>query len=195
MNTKNRHSIRLKGYDYSQPGAYFITICIQNKQCLLGNIVNRKMIMNDSGIMVRNIWQQLPKRFNHINTEIFIVMPNHVHGIISIHGRGESCIRPESCIHPESHIHPESCTGDHKDRPYGTLPNTIGRIVQAFKSTTTLEYVHGVNQSAWIPFEKKLWQRNYYEHIIRDQKDFNRIYEYIENNPLNWQSDCLNARL
>ena len=109
--------------------------------------------------------------------------------------RGESCIRPEKTdiktdepIKTDNHIK----TGDHKDRPYGTINNSIGRIIQAFKSITTHEYTIGVKQYNWPPFNGKLWQRNYYEHVIRNEHELNKIREYIINNPLKWDLDVEN---
>ena len=112
-------------------------------------------------------------------------MPNHVHGIImlmdSIHRRGESRIRPNPHIGPNQ--------GDHKDRPYGTLTGTIGRIIQTFKSATTHEYIIGVRQYGWLPFFNKFWQRNYYERVIRNEVELNQVRQYIQDNRFNWETD------
>ncbi len=208
---QNRRSIRLQGYDYSQAGAYFMTICTQNRKCRFGDIVDGKMRLNDAGRMIQTVWDELPRRDANIDLDIFIVMPNHIHGILVFHGRGESCIRPG----PESSddhsagdcraVHGKSgnChaggyhaggyhAGDHKDRPYGTLPGMVGRIVQAFKSITTHEYIQGVKQNGWPSFSGKLWQRNYWEHIVRNETELNRIREYIHNNLGKWELDKLN---
>jgi len=112
MCVHHRLSIRLKGYDYAQAGAYFVTICTQNRQCLFGDIVDGEMRLNANGREVQALWNELPNRFARLELDAFAVMPNHVHGIIVIPGRGESCIRPDDCQQPNS--------GDHKDRPYGT---------------------------------------------------------------------------
>lgn len=116
-------------------------------------------------------------RNGQISLDEFVVMPNHIHGIIIIHRRGESCIRPNSS------------RGDHKDRPYGTEPYSIGRVVQAFKSITTNKYIWGVQENKWPAFPDSLWQRNYYEHIIRDENELHNICEYVANNPTNWADD------
>lgn len=185
MNEKKRHrrSIRLKGYDYSQKGAYFITICTQNRECLFGDIADGVMRLNGAGKMIRSVWDGLPIRFSNMELDEFIIMPNHVHGVVLLNRRGESCIRP-SCIRPN--------TNDHMSRPHGTLPGTLGRIMQAFKSLATHEYTGGVKQSGWMPFPGKLWQRNYWDRIIRDEPELNQIREYIINNPLTWKLDSLN---
>jgi len=172
-----RHTIRLKDYDYSQEGAYFITICIQNRQCLFGDIKDGNMFLNQAGEMVRSVWENLSRRFVHVISDEYIVMPNHIHGVIIIDRRGESCIRPNYSM------------GDHKDRPYGTATNSIGRIIQAYKSVTTNRYILDVKKHNWPPFAGRLWQRNYYEHIIRNEKDLHEIREYIANNPINWEKD------
>ena len=204
----HRRSIRLKGYDYSMAGAYFVTMCVSNRQRLFGNVIDGKMILNEAGRMVETIWMQLAIRFEFIELDEFTVMPNHFHGILVLSGRGESCIRPvsdescirtdsdESCIRTgrgESCIRPSTVSGDHKDRPDGTLPGTVGRVIQAFKSISTHEYINGVKHKNWTPFPGKLWQRNYYEHIIRDDESLKRIRAYIINNPLQWAYDRENS--
>ena len=181
----NRRSIRLKGFDYSTSGVFFVTVCTQNRVCLLGECTNGELHPNGAGRMVKTAWNDLPVRFPTITLDEVIVMPNHIHGIIIIQSpnrRGESRIRPES----ES-----ESPGDHEDRPndrpHGTLPGTLGRIVQAFKSITTVAYIDGVRRHGWPAFPGRLWQRNYYEHIIRDEDDLNRIRQYIINNPVEWE--------
>ena len=181
----HRRSIRLQGTDYSQAGAYFATVCTQNYECLFGSIADDKMRLNDAGRMVQMMWEEIPHRFSNALLDASIVMPNHFHGILILtdNGRGESCIRPDG-----DEVDPQN-EGDHKDRPYGTLPGTLGRIVQAFKSITTHQYIHGVKQNAWPPFPGKLWQRNYYEHIIRDESSLHHIRQYIMDNPVKWEFD------
>ena len=176
---KNRQSIRLRKYDYSQSGVYFVTICTQNKKCFLGNIVNDEMVLNDAGQMVESIWSELPERFPHVKLDEFVIMPNHFHGTV-VFRTGESCVRPATG---------EQSTGEHKVRPYGTLSGTLGRIMQAFKSITTHKYIAGVKQKQWPPFPGKLWQRNYYEHIVRDENELNDIRKYIMDNPKKWDLD------
>ena len=182
----HRRSIRLQGYDYAQAGAYFVTICIKNRECLFGEIVNGQMILNDAGRTIEAIWEGLPNRFPFIEQDQFGVMPNHVHGIIVLTGR-----------RPIQGDQPHPALGDHQDRPYalhGTLPGTIGRVVQAFKSLTTNEYIAGIRCHEWQPFASRLWQRNYYEHIIRDEDSLNRIREYIATNPFRWELDRENPQ-
>lgn len=112
-------------------------------------------------------------------------MPNHFHGIIILNERrGESCIRSDF----EHKVQGEK-QGEHKVRPYGTDTDSLGRILQAFKSMTTYAYIRGVKESGWTPFPGRLWQRNYYERIIRDEKELAGIREYIQQNPMKWADD------
>ncbi len=184
MPERNRKSIRLKTYDYSRAGAYFITICAKNRGCLFGEIIEEKMVLNNAGQMVESVLAELSVRFPKIELDESIIMPNHFHGIIlfSRHYREESCIG-------HSALDNHRGQGDYKNRPYGTPPDTLGRIVQAFKSITTLKYINGVKHYHWPSFSEKLWQRNYYEHIIRDENDLEQIRGYIINNPMQWESD------
>ena len=133
----NRQSSRLKDYDYSQEGAYFITICVQGRRALLGDVRHGTILLSHLREIVRSEWIKLPKRFSNVLLDEFIIMPNHVHGIIIIDGRGESCIRPKYSIADHG-------KGDHKDRPYGTAANSVGRIIQAYKSITTNKYILSV---------------------------------------------------
>ncbi len=173
----HRRSIRLKGYDYTQAGAYAVTICTHNRDCLFGEIADGEMRLNDGGRMLERAWGELPVRFHHMDLDGFVVMPNHFHGILVLHPH----VGLESAD--------EKTKGEHRVRPNGTLPDTVGRIVQAFKSITTHKYITGVKQNGWPPFPGKLWQRNYYERIIRNEGELKRIREYIVNNPARWELD------
>jgi putative transposase len=183
-----RRSLRLKEYDYSQAGAYFVTICTRNRECIFGHIYDSGMQLNDAGRMVQSVWDKLPTRFPGLGLDAFVVMPNHVHGVIVLVGAGlalsdnEGAGRGESCIRPGG-------SGNHKDRPYGTAVGSVGRIMQAFKSMVTHEYVMGVRQHGWPPFQGQLWQRNYYEHVIRKEDDLNDVRQYIFDNPAHWAED------
>jgi len=174
----HRQSLRLRGYDYSQEGAYYVTICTRNRKRLFGNIIGKEMQLNEAGKMIRSIWKELPLRFPNIDLDEFIIMPNHIHAVLVI-------IRAD--------IHTDESRILTEERPNGTLPGTVGRILQAYKSLTTDKYIAGVKQWGWKPFSRKLWQRNYWEHIIRDEKDYNYICEYIYDNPAQWDNDPLNT--
>jgi len=180
----HRRSIRLRGYDYAQAGAYFVTICVQGRECLFGQIVNARMVLNDAGRMVQAQWEQLPERFNTIELDIHIVMPNHFHGIVIITNPVGAGLVPAPAPAPA----PGATT---RVAPTGPRRPTLGDIIGAFKSLTTNAYIRGVREYGWPPFDKRLWQRNYYEHIIRDAADLERIREYIANNPAKWPDDRL----
>lgn len=188
----HRRSIRLRGYDYSSAGAYFVTFCVHGRECLFGDIADGEMRPNGAGRMVAEVWQNLPGRFPLVELDEFVVMPNHFHGIVIISGRGEPCVRPpldvaKPCVRPD--LIAVEKPGDHKDRPYGTRDDSLGRIVQAFKSETTVGYTRGVRTFHWPPFASRLWQRNYYEKVIRDDAELAAIREYILFNPHNWMQD------
>jgi len=169
----HRRSIRLKGYDYSQPGAYFITICTQDRACLFGEVVDGEMRLNDAGQMVQDVWDELPAFYPSVQTDAFIVMPNHIHGIIILVG-ADPCVCPDEIGQPQM-IAPTRLS----------LPDVVHR----FKTMTTKRYIDGVKKFGWTPFRRRLWQRNYYEHIIRNDHALQRIREYIWTNPLRWHLD------
>ena len=179
----HRRSIRLQGYDYSQPGLYYITICTQNKACFFGKINNGKMVLNGAGTMIKTIWSEIPVHYHGFDIHEFVVMPNHVHGIIQIISNPAPVgTGPRAC--PDNDGHPI------KGHPQGVAPTmTLFDIMQRFKSFTTNQYIEGVKQNNWHPFNKKLWQRNYYEHVIRNEKAYDKICEYIATNPQQWQND------
>ena len=180
----HRRSIRLKGYDYSQSGLYFITICTQNQACLFGEINDAEMILNEAGIMLDNKWLELKNRYPNIDLYEYIVMPNHFHGIIEIVANGHLQNGHEQGGQPQGG-QPQGGQPQ-GGQPQGIAP-TVGDMIGAFKSLVTNEYIRNVKQNNWQRFKGKLWQRNYYEHIIRDEKSYLKIAEYIETNPLKWQ--------
>ena len=173
----HRKSIRLKGYDYTQAGLYFITICTQKRAFLFGNIMDGEMLLNDAGMMVENQWLKLPNRFQNIQLHEYVVMPNHFHAILEIVG--------------VTLVVAQNNNEYQKGQPQGIAPTgkTIGNMIGAFQSIVTVEYIRGVKTLGWQPFDGKLWQRNYWEHIIRNDNEYQRISNYIINNPLNWKND------
>lgn len=183
-NIHHRKSIRLKGYDYSQAGLYFITICVQDRLCLFGDIVDGEMILNDPGRMVENEWIKLPQRFPNIELHEFVVMPNHFHSIVEIVFGATLVVAPNERGQPPLSGQPQGIAPTDN-------PKTVGDIVGAFQSIVTVEYIRGVKRLGWQPFNGKLWQRNYWEHIIRNEQSYHRISEYIINNPKNWVIDKL----
>ncbi len=207
-NIHQRKSIRLKGYDYSQVGLYFITICVQERACLFGEISMGEMILNDAGDMVQKEWSALSKRFTNIELHEFVVMPNHFHAILQIVAVGAplvgallgALLGPQNDVGAQIGVGAPNGIGDGRPpdigRPQGHAPTvltnkTVGDMMDAFKSITTVEYIHGVKTMGWEPFNGKLWQRNYYEHIIRNEQSFQTIADYIINNPAKWANDKL----
>lgn len=180
-NIHHRRSIRLKGYDYAQAGLYFITICTQNRACLFGNITNGEMILNDAGMMIETEWMNLKKRFTNIELHEYVTMPNHFHAILEIVGATLVVAQNDVVTQNE----------DRATTRVIPTGKTIGDIMDAFKSITTVEYIRDVKTMGLQPFNGKLWQRNYWEHIIRNENDYHRIAAYIINNPQNWDNDKL----
>ena len=180
----NRRSIRLKGYDYSQQGLYFITICCQDRACLFGDISNGEMVLNDAGNMIEKWYRELENKFPDKICHEMVVMPNHFHCIIENHPK----------MQMDDHERP---TDNHvglsrRGRPDNKKYNaTIGDAMEWFKTMTTNEYIRGVKTQNWKRFNKKLWQRNYWEHIIRNEQSMDRIAAYIINNPEKWSADKL----
>lgn len=162
--THHRRSIRLKGYDYSQAGLYFITICVQDRRCIFGRITFNEMILNDFGMVAHQQWENLPQLFPNMDLGAFQIMPNHMHGIISLHSLPAGAVR-------------------------ATLTVALGNIVGAYKSLVANECLKIHKQKHPDETMGKLWQRNYYEHIIRDETSYQRISAYIANNPKNWTGD------
>jgi REP element-mobilizing transposase RayT len=180
---RRRRSIRLRGYDYSQAGAYFITICTQNRLCLFGEIVDGGMRLNAAGKMVKTVWDEIPAYYPSIDIDEFIVMPNHIHGIVSIVGAA-----------PRGRPDPRGCGQAQGPAPTGGPASTrlsLPDVVHRFKTMTTKRYVDGVKRNDWPPFPGNLWQRNYWEHVVRNESELNRIREYIRHNPAKWQLDKL----
>jgi putative transposase len=184
----HRRSIRLKGYDYRQAGAYFVTICTQDRAFLFGYVAHGEMRLNEAGKMVCDAWNDLPAFYLGVQTDAFIVMPNHIHGIIIL-----AEADPRVCpAQPSVGVGPRAYPGQPQEmgQPQGVAP-TLGLpdVVHRFKTMTTKRYADGVKRLGWEPFRGRLWQRNYYEHIIRNEESLNRIREYILTNPMRWALD------
>lgn len=177
----HRRSIRLKDYDYSQAGAYYVTINVQNRECLFGKIVNYDMKLNDAGMMIEEQWNALLERFPDLELDVYQIMPNHFHGIIVVGAAFMAALDSEN-------------KADTRSGADTRLAPTLGDIVEAFKSITTHEYILGVDNKNWPRFYKRLWQRNYYEHIVRDEVDLERIRDYIQSNPADWDEDEENPK-
>ncbi len=167
---ENRRSIRLKNYDYSYPGAYFITICTQHRKYLFGNVIDGKMQLNKFGKIVKAEWLETPIIRQNVELDMFVIMPNHLHGII--------------VIVDDTNVGAYSNTPLQKTNTFRSPSRTLGAIIRGFKSAAT----KNINEYRWTP-GIPVWQRNYYEHIIRSKGELSRIREYIHTNPLKWEFD------
>ena len=173
----HRRSIRLKGYDYSQPGAYFFTISAQGRRELFGSVADDEMHLNAAGEMVHRRWQELGRRFAKVALDAFVVMPNHAHGIVFL----ENPSPKEGLVVAGSR--------KQEERRGTTERVPLSKVVQWLKTVTTNEYIRGVENLGWPPFDGKLWQRNYWERVIRDERELARFRRYIVDNPLQWDLD------
>lgn len=148
---------RLKNFDYSTNGAYFITICTKNKECIFGSVGADSI----SARMIEDIFIKAINGYSNVYSPKYVIMPNHFHAIIVI------------------------------DRADMESAPTVSEIVQSFKRQTTIEYIKLVKKGVIPPFDKAIWQRSFYDHIIRNENDYNEIWQYIEQNPKRWKEDKL----
>jgi putative transposase len=167
----HRRSIRLQGYDYAQEGTYFVTIVTSGRECVFGEVVGGEMQLNRSGIIARDVWLQTATLRPNVEVDAFSVMPNHIHGIITMIRRGVLQYAPTT-------RNAISQLSDHSPS------QTLGAIIRGFKGASTkLINVHRGTPGS------PLWQRNYYEHIIRNERSMDNIRQYIDGNPLRWAED------
>jgi putative transposase len=174
-----RRSIRLQEYDYSQPGGYFVTVVTHHRACIFGEVIGGKMKLNDYGKIASTEWLRTPTLRTNVQAyeEEFVVMPNHIHGIIWIteadeHCKGAATLRP---YYNKDTI---------KDNKINVLPKSLGAIVRSYKSSVTYQ----INMIRKSP-GGHVWQRNYYEHILRGEADWETIHKYMLVNPENWGND------
>ncbi|GIV10512.1 MAG: hypothetical protein KatS3mg020_0003 [Fimbriimonadales bacterium] len=162
----HRRSIRLQGYNYKTPNAYFVTIVTQHRKPLFGEITDGQMRLNAVGQMIARWWKELEQKFPTVQSDAYIIMPNHLHAIIRLRPAKPS----EEAI-------------------------SLATVMQWFKTMTTNEYIRHVKQDGWTPLEHRLWQRNYYERIIRNREEWESIRHYILINPQHWAEDPENPLL
>jgi putative transposase len=162
-----RTNLRLRSYNYAWQGDYFVTICTQNRRCLFGQIAESTMKLNQFGEVLESVWKEIPFHYPEISNEIFKVMPNHIHGIITI----RKVERAGS-------------------KPAPTKPYHLSEIVRAFKTYSSRK-INDIRRTQGTT----IWQRNYYEHIIRDESDYRQIVEYILFNPAKWEADPENPAI
>ena len=176
----HRRSIRIKGYDYSQAGAYYVTIVMYQRDCLFGEIKNEEMHLNDFGKIADECWRAIPEHFPFVELGMYVIMPNHVHGIIVI--RNDE-LTSNVVVGATQWVAPTTPG----NRPKGPKPKSLGTIIGQFKSAVSYRINKEYNATG-------IWQRNYYEHIIRDEKDLQNKTDYIEANPSLWDEDDNNPR-
>jgi putative transposase len=164
MKYPKRKSPRKQDFDYRSTGLYFITICTQNRLPYFGYIQNGLMCLNDSGGMVMSFWDKISVKFPTVTVYTCVVMPNHTHAVLVLQ-------------HEKRDIADTSLTD----------------IIRWFKSITTHTYMEGVHQKGWEPFQKKLWQRSFHDHIIRDERAWQYIVNYVVTNPARWEDDTYYA--
>lgn len=178
----HRRSIRLKGYHYSQAGVYFVTLCISDFQYCLGRMENGRIRLSPVGEITDKYWQEIPHHFNHVELDEYVVMPNHIHGILILNNHNMVGIQNFESL---------PITQNHQIHRYQhIIPHSISSIIRAFKSAIT----HWCRGNGFKNFH---WQRNYYEHIVRGENELNRIRKYIiaaqavpfGKNPLKWEID------
>ncbi len=220
-NIHHRHSIRLQGYDYSQAGLYFITICCENMICQFGKVENDKMLLNDAGKNADECWLTIPVHFPTAILHHHIIMPNHVHGIIELTTVGaEGVVGVEGVVGAETVVGAENflpLLPNVENKFQKMIPRSIGSIVKGFKigvskwfrqndldgivdvgAETVVVGAETVGAENFLPLrfepKKSIWQRNYYEHIIRDGESYQKIADYIVNNPSKWNEDKFHFR-
>ena len=190
-----RQSIRLKGWDYSHPGLYFITICAQYHTHLFGYIQNKKMHLNDAGKMVEKWYFEMENKYPNMKCDVHTVMPNHFHCIVHIiendnvkrDAHAGTSLR--GCHETDGHPEPKPQYGPDNKKYHASLFD----MMDWFKTMSTNEYIRGVKNNNWPRFEKRLWQKRYWDHIIRDERSYINISNYIKNNPAKWDEDKFNS--
>lgn len=179
LHLRHRRSVRLQGYDYGRSGAYFITVCTKGRACWFGEILGEEMVLTQKGRIVEQCWSAIPEHFEHVSLGAFVVMPNHLHGVIWI---ADNTV---GARHAVPNPQPNAQQGSNPKERFGKpVSGSIPTIIRSFKSAATraINLLEGRAQNG-------VWQRNYHEHIIRDEEALNSIRAYIANNPARWQYD------
>lgn len=157
-----RRATRLRGYDYRTPALYHVVTTTAGNVCRFGDVQAGLMQLNEIGEMIFDYWNAIPDKFPAVSLDASVIMPNHLHGIIFI-----------------------------EPQPHDSLSVSLGDVMKWFKGITGHQYTRGVHERGWPPYQREFWHRSYYDHIVRDECDLNRIRTYIANNPANWNIDRL----
>lgn len=185
----NRKSLRLKGWDYHTPGWYFVTICAKEMASFFGTVVKGRMVLNDAGRMVKQVWDEIPRFYEGVEIDEAVVMSNHFHGVVRlVQGKGRT--PTWGCERVPTGGQERAPTGG---CPYGGAapsgcPLSLPDVVHNFKSLSTTRYIQGVRKANWRAFDGKLWHRNYWDVIVRDEKALSNIRNYIRYNPSNYDA-------
>lgn len=161
---------RLKNYNYSQNNAYFVTICTHNRMHLFGRIDDEKLILINAGKLIYDKFSEISVFYPDIIVDKFIVMPNHLHVILLIQ-INKMTLRQ----------------GGTAQGPFPTM--ILSEYIRRFKTLSTKLYIDGVKNGEYPPFDKKIWQKSFHDHIIRNEEEYQKIWNYIDANPLKWQED------
>lgn len=194
----HRKSIRLPGYDYTQAGAYFVTIVTHNREMVFGEVVDGEMRLNEFGEIAQREWERLPKRFKHIELGAFVIMPNHVHGIIIINDNGWGTADLHKEDNPQDPRRAPTADFPNQDNPQDPLraptanvekfgkpvSGSIPTIVRSYKSAAALRINY-----ARAGDSTPVWQRNYHERILRNDREMGNVWRYIQSNPVMWNDD------
>ncbi len=178
LDAHHRRSIRLKSFDYTTVGAYYVTICTCRRECLFGDVIDGQMVLSGMGQIAQRCWEAVPEHFLQAALDNFIVMPNHMHGIILL-------TEPRTPQDDVGAQHAVPLPTVPRQRHFGeAIPSSISTLVRSYKSAVT-KHINELRAN----HNAAIWQRNYYEHIIRDERDLTRVREYISHNAMKWEED------
>ena len=187
---QRRRSVRLRERDYSAAGKYFLTICTRSRELILGIIENTNIILSPIGIIAERYWKNIPRHFPNVRLDEYCIMPNHIHGILIIEDMADVGVQyeiPVNHIEPLPSSEPLHSVESHLHSFQHMVPKSIGSIIRAYKTAVTKRCKEN-------GFDQFIWQRNFYDRIIRDDGELRRIQEYIRNNPANWEIDDENPK-
>ena len=159
---RRRPSLRWHAFDYRSVKTYGVTICVQDRLCILGTVLDDEVLLTPGGFMVDEVWREIPRAFPFVRLDAYVVMPNHVHGIVQFRS-------------PSMGV--------------GVCPESLGHVIRWWKVTTTKRYAHGVRSRRWPPFARRLWQRGYYDRVLRNDDEIAHARGYIARNPAKWAQD------